>query len=99
LESGDLDLPVLHPGGLDATRDLARLCHVGTGSLVLDVASGTGESACFLAEEFGCKVTGIDHSDYMVETARRKAEERGLKTEFKKGDAHDLPSSQTVLML
>jgi ubiquinone/menaquinone biosynthesis C-methylase UbiE len=91
VESGDLGLPILHPGGLEGTRELAELCHVSSGKLVLDVASGTGESACYLAEVFGCRVTGIDHSSYMVETAKRKAEERGLAAEFKNGDAHDLP--------
>lgn len=91
VESGDLGLPILHPGGLEGTRELAELCHVSSGKLVLDVASGTGESACYLAEVFGCKVTGIDHSSYMVGTAKRKAEERGLAAEFKNGDAHDLP--------
>jgi SAM-dependent methyltransferase len=50
-----------------------------------------GRKACYLAETFGCKVTGIDHSTYMVQTAKRKAEERGLTVEFKNGDAHDLP--------
>ena len=91
VESGDLGLPVLHPGGLEGTRELAELCHVASGKLLLDVAFGTGESACYLAETFGCKVTGIDHSSYMVETARRKAEERGLAAEFRNGDAHALP--------
>ncbi|HEV2401497.1 MAG TPA: class I SAM-dependent methyltransferase [Candidatus Sulfotelmatobacter sp.] len=91
VENGDLGLPILHPGGLDGTRALAELCHVRSGKLVLDVASGTGESACYLAEVFGCKVTGIDHSSWMVETAKRKAEERGLVVEFENGDAHDLP--------
>lgn len=91
VETGDLGLPILHPGGLEGTRELAELCHISSGKRMLDVASGTGESACYLAEVFGCKVTGIDHSTYMVETAKRKAEERGLAVEFKNGDAHDLP--------
>ena len=91
VESGDLGLPVLHPGGLESTRELAELCHAGPGKLLLDVASGSGESACYLAEAFGCQVTGVDHSGYMIETAKRKAEERGLAVDFKQGDAHHLP--------
>jgi SAM-dependent methyltransferase len=73
--------PVLHPGGLEGTRELAELCRVSSGKRVLDVASGTGERACYLAEVFRCKVTGIDHSGYMVEMAKRKAEKRGLAVE------------------
>lgn len=91
VESGDLGLPILHPGGLEGTRELAELCHISSGKRLLDVASGTGETACYLAEVFGCRVTGIDHSPFMVETAKRKAGERGLPIEFLKGDAHDLP--------
>ncbi len=91
IESEDVGLEILHPGGLEITRTLAELCHIGEGKLVLDVASGTGESACFLVEEFGCRVIGVDYSDYMVERARRKARMRGLDIEFRRGDAHNLP--------
>jgi SAM-dependent methyltransferase len=91
IESVDLKLEVLHPGGLVITRELAELCRLGKGTKVLDVSSGTGESACFLAEQFGCEVTGVDVSEYMVDRARYKAKERGLPVAFKQGDAHNLP--------
>ena len=92
IEGVDLKLEVLHPGGLEITRELAELCHVGKDTKLLDVSSGTGESACFIAEQFGCEVTGVDISEYMVDRARRKARERGLTTvAFKQGDAHNLP--------
>ena len=52
------------------------------GKLVLDVASGTGESACYLVQNLGCRVTGLDHSAVMLETAKRKAMERGLTIDF-----------------
>jgi len=64
---------------------------MGQGKTVLDVASGTGESACYLVQNFGCQLTGIDTSDYMIQRAKRKAKERNLSVEFKKGDAHNLP--------
>jgi ubiquinone/menaquinone biosynthesis C-methylase UbiE len=91
VESGDLGLPVLHPGGLQSTRELAELCQIRAGKQVLDVASGTGESACYLAQNFGCSVIGLDHSAAMVETAKRKALDRCLTIEFQLGNAHDLP--------
>jgi arsenite methyltransferase len=91
VESEDLGLDVLHPGGLEITRELAELCRVGKNTLLLDVASGTGESACYLAERFGARVTGVDISDYMIERARRKAGQRGLAVQFVKGDAQRLP--------
>lgn len=92
IESEVLPLEVLHPGGLDTTRALAELCRVSESTPVLDVASGTGESACFLADSFGAAVVGVDHSARMVQRADRKA--RGRRTrlvEFVRGDAHRLP--------
>jgi ubiquinone/menaquinone biosynthesis C-methylase UbiE len=91
IENADIGIEILHPGGLGITRELAELCHIARDSRVLDVASGTGESACFLAETFGCRVTGVDLSGFMIERARRKALERGLEIEFLEGNAHELP--------
>ena len=44
---------------------------------VLDVGCGIGNPACFLAERYGCTVTGISTSATGVEHARRRALERG----------------------
>lgn len=91
VESEDLGLEILHPGGLEITRELAELCQVGPGTRLLDVASGTGESACYVAESFGCHVVGVDASDAMIERATKKAAARNLNIVFKRGDAHRLP--------
>ena len=92
VESGELrTIPILHPGGLELTRELAELCHVSQGKRVLDVASGTGESACYLVQSFACLVTGVDHSTFMIDVARRKARDRGLDICFEAADAHNLP--------
>jgi arsenite methyltransferase len=91
IEAGDLGIEVLHPGGLEITEELAGLCGLGPGLRVLDVASGTGESACYIAERFGCDVTGIDLSEGLLERARDKAARRGVAAAFVKGDAHHIP--------
>ena len=91
IESEDVGLEILHPGGLEITRELAQLCHIGKDTKVLDVASGTGESAFYLVQNFGCSIIGIDSSDDMIERAKRKAMDKGVIIEFKNGDAHDLP--------
>ncbi|MBI4514073.1 MAG: class I SAM-dependent methyltransferase [Gemmatimonadetes bacterium] len=92
MEHGDLDLDVLHPGGLEITRELAHRCRILPGTRVLDVASGTGESACLLAEELGARVVGLDVSDRMVGRARAKAVHQALaEVEFLPADAHRLP--------
>ncbi|MGB7291721.1 MAG: methyltransferase domain-containing protein [Thermodesulfobacteriota bacterium] len=76
---------------MEITKELSKLCHIGMGAKVLDVASGTGESACYFAENFSCQILGVDASDYMVERAKRKAKGKNLNVEFKKADAHNLP--------
>lgn len=91
IESEDLGLELLHPGGLEITRELARLCGIDRGTSVLDVACGSGESACFLAETLGADVTGVDASERMVARARKKAEAGELDVRFQRADAHRLP--------
>jgi cyclopropane fatty-acyl-phospholipid synthase-like methyltransferase len=56
IENEDLGIEILHPGGLDITRELAGLCNIKENAFVLDVASGTGESACYLAETLGARI-------------------------------------------
>jgi len=91
VETGMLMLDSLHPGSLETTRHLAKACNIRQGAAVLDVASGTGETACFLAETFGARVYGIDRSDEMIRRAEAKASARGLEVKFEKADAANLP--------
>ncbi len=82
-----------HPGGLELTERLGNLLDLRPGQRVLDVASGTGSSAVFLAERFGCKVVGLDYSTELVAQARRRAREAGLGhlVRFDHGDSERLP--------
>ncbi len=91
IENVGLGEEVLHPGGLQTTKELAEHCHIGAGTRVLDVASGTGETGCFLAETFQCQVVGVDASEAMVSRAQEKAKDRQLNVDFKLGDAQRLP--------
>lgn len=81
-----------HPGGLKLTERLGTLLGLTEQSRVLDIASGKGTSALFLAERFGCEVLGIDYSDQNVEQANAAAVAKGLAThvDFRKGDAERL---------
>jgi SAM-dependent methyltransferase len=56
---------------------------------VLDVGSGTGENALFLAEN-GFSVTGVDLSSRAIAAARAKTVERRLKVDFQVGNALSL---------
>jgi ubiquinone/menaquinone biosynthesis C-methylase UbiE len=82
-----------HPGGLKLTERLGTLLGLTPQSRVLDVASGKGASAIFLAERFGCEVLGIDYSGPNVEQANEAAAAKGLYplVSFRPGDAERLP--------
>ena len=91
IESKNIGIESLHPGGLETTKELANLCKVTENSLLLDVASGTGEGTYFLVEEFKCHAVGIDISQVMIKRAKEKAQKKNLNIDFKIGDAHYLP--------
>ena len=86
-----LQLESLHPGGLGIARELAELCRIEAASKVLDVAAGTGETACYFVEQFGAQVVGIDASAVMIRRAGDKARAKGLDVEFQQADAARLP--------
>lgn len=96
VETGILPGPVFHPGGLEISGELADMCAIGADSRVLDVACGTGETACFLAETLGCHVVGIDATRMQIQRAAQKKADRGLNVEFGQADAHELPFDKSV---
>ena len=54
------DLDQDHYGGLQAVETLGRLGGIDRSSRVLDLCSGLGGPARFLASRFGCRVAGVD---------------------------------------
>lgn len=82
-----------HPGGLRLTERLGELLELGPGTRVLDVASGKGESAIFLAGRFGCTVVGIDFGTANSREAADRAASAGVagRVTFQQGDAERLP--------
>ena len=57
---------------------------------ILDIGTGTGFLAIILAE-LGHEVVGIDISEEMLKVARRKAADKGVRIDFRIGDAENLP--------
>lgn len=90
-----------HPGGLKLTERLGTLLGLNPQSRVLDIASGKGTSALFLAERFGCEVLGIDYSGQNVEQASAAAAAKALanrnaaRVSFRVGDAERLPVAES----
>jgi len=87
-----------HPGALKLTERLGQLLQLGQHSRVLDVASGPGTSALFLAERFGCEIVGLDYGTQNIEQANAEAAERGLsaRVRFEQADAEAIPFPEAV---
>ena len=66
------------PGGEAKARELLATLDLAPGTSVLDVCCGLGGSAFLMAQEYGCRVDGIDLSTNMVTQARRLCQARGL---------------------
>jgi SAM-dependent methyltransferase len=83
----------LHSRQLAATKDhLARL-QLDESKRVLDVGSGIGGPARYMAATFGCRVTGIDLTEEFVAVARELTRRCGLSQQvaFERGDALAMP--------
>jgi len=86
-------LDQFHTRGLAATAELGELAGVTAGMSVLDVGSGVGGPARFLAATYGCQVTGVDLSEPFVDAARYLTERTGQsgQVSFETASALELP--------
>jgi len=86
-------LDQFHTRGLAATAELAELAGITADMSVLDVGSGVGGPARFLAATYGCAVTGVDLSEPFVEAAIYLTGRtgQGRQVSFKAGSALALP--------
>ncbi len=82
-----------HPGGPALTRRLAERVDLRPGMRVLDLASGTGDTALLLAADYGAHVAGIDRSAGLTKHATDRAFDAGAanRVRFVVGDAESLP--------
>ena len=89
---GYMEVPFFNIGGVGSIDRLAEMLELKEGVRALEIGCGTGSNACYLANRYGCHVTGIDISEQMVNQARLRAEDLGLsdRVDFRLGDAYDL---------
>jgi SAM-dependent methyltransferase len=82
-----------HIGGVAATEELLAQIPVRPGMAVLDIGSGIGGTARFLAERTGARVTGLDLTPEFVATATELSRMVGLddRVAFRQGSALEMP--------
>ncbi len=82
-----------HGRGMEATKELAEALTVKPGDHLLDVGCGIGGPARYLAQRFGCRVTGIDLTAEFCDVARHLTRLLGLqdKVSFECGNALSMP--------
>lgn len=82
-----------HIGGLKATEELIKLCHISKDKYVLEVGCGVGVTACYMAQKYGCRVVGVDVSESMIKRSRERAKRRNVqdKVKFITADAQNPP--------
>ena len=82
-----------HFGGLEAVDILAEKAGIDASTRVLDVCSGMGGPARYLAHRLGCRVTGLDITESRHEAALRLTALVGLEhlVDFRLGNALDMP--------
>jgi MPBQ/MSBQ methyltransferase len=86
-------LDEFHVGRRDASERLLPLLGVGAGDAILDVGSGIGGPARFLAERTGASVIGIDLTPEFVDAATELTRRVGLadRVSFQLASGTDIP--------
>jgi SAM-dependent methyltransferase len=76
-----------------ATEELGRLLAPKPQDQVIDIGSGVGGPARYLAQTYGCRVSGVDLTQEFVDVATALTARVGLsdKVDFRQGSALDLP--------
>lgn len=83
----------MHVGGREATKSLAEMMPLQPGMELLDIGAGLGGAARYFALAAGCRVTGVDLTAELVETARELSRRVGMgdRVRFETASALDLP--------
>ena len=83
----------IHVGGEDETSILAEKAGIRKDQIVLDVCSALGGPARHLARTYGCRVTGLDATEHMIDEAIKRTQNENYSNliEYKYGNAIDMP--------
>jgi ubiquinone/menaquinone biosynthesis C-methylase UbiE len=84
------DYAVFSAGFLIISELLCEAVDLRPGEKVLDVVTGSGNTALAAARRF-CEVTGVDYVPTLLERGRERAATERLEVVFREGDAEELP--------
>ncbi|MBU1941886.1 MAG: methyltransferase domain-containing protein [Candidatus Thermoplasmatota archaeon] len=83
----------IHVGGEQETRALAKNLPITKNTHILDICSALGGPARMLVQHYGCKVTGLDATQHMIDEALKRTTQTCLTNNisYKLGNALDIP--------
>jgi ubiquinone/menaquinone biosynthesis C-methylase UbiE len=87
------DLPDLAQAVVEVAEVLVDVAAIEPELDLLDVGTGTGNVAIPAAQR-GARVTGLDITPELFESARARASEAGVEIEWIEGDAEELPFAE-----
>ncbi|MCP5373697.1 MAG: methyltransferase domain-containing protein [Hyphomicrobiales bacterium] len=82
-----------HARGFPATVELADTLPIAAGQHIVDIGCGIGGPARYIAQRFGCRVSGIDITPPFIDAANRLTALVGLEGQVRTdlGDGQHLP--------
>lgn len=88
-----IGIKVLHPGGYEATEKICSTSNLNENSYVLDLACGAGTTSFYLSKKYNCKITGIDISNSLIDSANKSLKKIGKqdKINFEVANALRIP--------
>ncbi len=88
----------LHARGLPATVDLADRLPIEHGQHILDIGCAVGGPARYMADRFGCRVSGIDITPGFIEAGEELNRLTGMvdQVDFRVGDGATLPYEDSL---
>lgn len=88
-----------HPGGIQLTKELFKSETITPTTHILDVGCGTGQTAAYLAAQYGAIVTGIDNNPVMVEKAKTRMARYQLPVKIIQGSIENSPLKEETFDL
>jgi SAM-dependent methyltransferase len=88
----------LHARGFPATVDLADRLPIERGQHILDIGCAIGGPARYMAERFGCQVSGIDITAEFIDVGQELSRLTGMtdRVDLRVGDGTALPYEDSV---